>query len=977
MPGLVRKLLIFAAVDGLVLQPVASRQQRGPAAVRIGYGSYRIEALPKDREPERDAAAFFESHGIIGLLSVSTSSFLICISGRRQVAQIRGRPVYVVTDVALIPLSSQTEANAVIVQTRDRLGKLRRGGNGQAPVESDSSEDEGNEHIGGSDQVYDDDDLTLPTASEDDPDSLASEVRASEHKRRTSVAEDVIGRKGLYGRFAGRWFSKKGWNVEKRRLQGMSGEDSSEVGDLRPDEIERKRSPGTSLSTEDTTARDPTDANESSRPERRSLDVQRESVTSTLLPKLLRTTKMLFGSQNFFFSYDCDITRSPTKEQERDLPMHQAVDPLYFWNRHVMVPFMESRQHAYVLPLMQGFVGQCTLKLKASKGGETSVVEAHMDEGDVIELQNKAGFGLESDDERDFLLTLVSRRSVERAGLRYLRRGVDEQGHAANSVETEQVLSSPSWSLSEKLYSFVQVRGSIPLFFSQSPYSFRPDVVLQRSPQTNHAKLTKHFQALAGRYGGVQVVSLVSKHGTEAKIGEEYEKGVASLNEDGGSILNGRIGFEWFDFHDVCRGMKFENVRLLLDTLGAKLDEYGQTVELDREVIERQRGVLRTNCMDCLDRTNVVQSACGRRALEKQLREQGFDLELQADKATQWFNTLWADNGDAISRQYTSTAALKGDYTRTRKRDYRGALNDLGLSVSRYFNNIVNDYFSQAAIDYLLGNVTAQVFEEFEADMMSGDPATSMSELRQNAVDTAARIVIADKSEELLGGWTLLAPQSPNSLRTFPFSETALLLTTEALYKCVFAPESPLEKVSSFTRIPLSQIQSIHHGTYITSTLAPAHTLPERNVGFVVTYSGTADDVRVNTRAMSVSSNDASTLSCSPSATSKRASTTAVTGPGAAMETTRIQAFKAIPQRSSHVVRVDGLPSLAAVTEAEVIRGICGEVKRAANAATKTAEGETSVITSEQRDVISLAEAQRSTGLLEQLGHELKKMVWA
>lgn len=39
--------------------------------------------------------------------------------------------------------------------------------------------------------------------------------------------------------------------------------------------------------------------------------------------------------------------------------------------------------------------------------------------------------------------------------------------------------------------------------------------------------------------------------------------------------------------------------------------------------------------------------------------------------------------GDAISKQYSSTRALKGDYTRTRKRDYRGAINDLGLTLSR------------------------------------------------------------------------------------------------------------------------------------------------------------------------------------------------------------------------------------------------------------------------------------------------------
>ena len=36
---------------------------------------------------------------------------------------------------------------------------------------------------------------------------------------------------------------------------------------------------------------------------------------------------------------------------------------------------------------------------------------------------------------------VVSRRSRDRAGLRYQRRGVDDEAHVANFVETEQVKS--------------------------------------------------------------------------------------------------------------------------------------------------------------------------------------------------------------------------------------------------------------------------------------------------------------------------------------------------------------------------------------------------------------------------------------------------------------------------------------------------------------------------------------------------------
>jgi hypothetical protein len=72
--------------------------------------------------------------------------------------------------------------------------------------------------------------------------------------------------------------------------------------------------------------------------------------------------------------------------------------------------------------------------------------------------------------------------------------------------------------------------------------------------------------------------------------------------------------------------------------------------------------------------------------LEVQLKSEGFDMDAQVDQQTTWFNTLWADNGDAVSKQYASTAAMKGDYTRTKKRDYRGALNDLSLSLARFYS---------------------------------------------------------------------------------------------------------------------------------------------------------------------------------------------------------------------------------------------------------------------------------------------------
>ena len=635
-----------------------------------------------------------------------------------------------------------------------------------------------------------------------------------------------------------------------------------------------------------------------------------------------------------------------------------------------------------MLPVIQGFVGQRPFTLKIADGKSDSLVIDKDATPDDIQLQSwhekqeKEGAAAAEPvneepaaslaDGKDFLITLVSRRSVKRAGLRYLRRGTDDEGCTANTVETEQILSSPTWNTSQdKIHSFTQLRGSIPLFFSQSPYSLKPQVTTWGSFETNGQAFKRHFHDLASRYSEVYVVSLIDKHGTEAKIGELYEQHARNLNEHGGIDGKGKqLGFEWFDFHNVCRGMHFENVSKLMDSLGPFLKSTGWTEISNDSIAHKQSGILRTNCMDCLDRTNVVQSATARGALEEQLSAGNYTIDLQTDPSTSWFNTLWADNGDNISRQYAGTAALKGDFTRTRKRQITGALTDFGLTLTRYYNNIVNDYFAQAVIDYLLGRATDTIFAEFEADMKSSDYFIDVRKVRQAAIERCAARVIEDEDEDLIHGWTLSVPTSANHVKTSTFEEAVLLLTEKALYFCRL--DWGTEKVREFERIALENIQGLMRGVYITSTLAQRHMDAEKNVGLVIRYRADAEGeaIRRNTRAL-----DSGAANDEQKKDEKKAKS----------EEGRFLAFKALPPRSS----VPG-EGEKAENEGEVVKEICEEVVRVANKAKTAAPGSKSegsgtedrVLEIEEKDIISLADAKKSTGYLEQIGYSLKKLVW-
>lgn len=57
---------------------------------------------------------------------------------------------------------------------------------------------------------------------------------------------------------------------------------------------------------------------------------------------------------------------------------------------------------------------------------------------------------------------IISRLSCERTGTRFNVRGVNDEGHVANFVETEQVIY-----LDNDITSYLQTRGSVPLFWEQ------------------------------------------------------------------------------------------------------------------------------------------------------------------------------------------------------------------------------------------------------------------------------------------------------------------------------------------------------------------------------------------------------------------------------------------------------------------------------------------------------------------------------
>lgn len=281
---------------------------------------------------------------------------------------------------------------------------------------------------------------------------------------------------------------------------------------------------------------------------------------------------------------------------------------------------------------------------------------------------------------------------------------------------------------------------------------------------------------------------------------------------------------------------------------------------------------------------------------------------------------------------------------------------------------MINDFFVQTTIDFLLGNVTALVFEEFEENMMTQDPAVSMQKMREQAIELCQKRVIADEKEEFIGGWTMLAPQEPDAFTLIaqPLEEVVLLLTDVALYLCRF--DWNMDKVSSFERVEFPHIRKIRFGPYITSTMTAAQTDEAKNQGILIFYTpGSKDIKRVNTRSLSTSKLDVA---------EKKEGTGGLGSIFSMRPSQPVEkkiALKALHSRSSLADTSGG----NGLTEIQQVVSISAQLERLVELNKPQPAGEEKESVLESGDIVSVAEARRNEGLLGQLGYSIKKLVWA
>ncbi|XP_053975819.1 phosphatidylinositide phosphatase SAC2 [Hylaeus volcanicus] len=512
---------------------------------------------------------------------------------------------------------------------------------------------------------------------------------------------------------------------------------------------------------------------------KRSIVKDKERFEKRILEEL---NKIFTETDSFYFCQTGDITNSlqrlcitETQQNEEDInkPLWQRVDDRFFWNKHMLqdiINLKTDKADCWILPVIQGYVQIEKCKVEVGFDGQPQ--------------------------HETFNLAIISRRSRFRAGTRYKRRGVDDDGKCANYVETEQLV----WYHDHQV-SFVQVRGSVPVYWSQPGYKYKPPPHIDKGEAETQVAFEKHFTEELKLYGPICIVNLVEQTGKEKIIGDAYSNHVLNYN-------NPNITYTTFDFHEYCRGMHFENVSILVTALAPLLADVGYCWRDKQGTICMQTGVFRVNCIDCLDRTNVVQTALGKAVMEMQFSKLGLippDGTLPTN-IRQTFQLLWANNGDIISKQYAGTNALKGDYTRTGERKFTGLMKDGMNSANRYYLNRFKDVYRQATIDMMLGNsVSEEVFQERTEEEDNAATAIHVKLL----IEDCKKLLIPDP-EVILGSWGLIDADPVTGDPTETEMDTILILTRDSYYVADY--DDQIDKVTNYQRVPLEDVILIEFG---------------------------------------------------------------------------------------------------------------------------------------------------------------------
>ncbi|KNC50170.1 SAC domain-containing protein 9 [Thecamonas trahens ATCC 50062] len=463
----------------------------------------------------------------------------------------------------------------------------------------------------------------------------------------------------------------------------------------------------------------------------------------------------------------------------RPFPSVEPVDsphPAFTYNSWLAEPFATLGLRGFCVSLIQGAAKSKTLVLR----------------GEAAPQGRRVSLGL------------ITKKSCLNPGTRYNARGLNDLGEPGNEMECELIMwwradisegegegggkekegaedgasgstvAAPDF----EFYSFCWRRGTVPVRFSNELKSSvaigQAAMIIGDEP---YKSVDKYFTRLLSRYGEVPISCInllrVSPDSSETLLSEHFQTAVRSLRESMAMELS-LINFDWHGIFkmlgpDETIGALWQQLSVPLGSMEVATGAI-ELVDNPRSPfssftyrLESEQGaLLRWNCADSLDRTNVASFFASFQIVGEMLRRLGLGLAVPAQAAaalasdgrdnkwpllrasladlTSWMEPsvlaalaeMFVAHGDVCSTLYTNSPAAHSSMIRNYSPNVNAAPNNTLISIQRRFQNVVHDSQRHTLFTMWLGLDKARHFPSLvaragqlpRAVWMSGPPAS-------------------------------------------------------------------------------------------------------------------------------------------------------------------------------------------------------------------------------------------------------------
>lgn len=334
--------------------------------------------------------------------------------------------------------------------------------------------------------------------------------------------------------------------------------------------------------------------------------------------------------------YFCD-SRDVTRPFPSSMPLDQPDDE-FVWNKWLSAPFKTIGLPQHCVILLQGFA----------------------------EVRSFGSLG-----QQEGIVGLIARRSRLHPGTRYLARGINSCFGTGNEVECEQLVWVPkSAGQSVPFTTYIWRRGSIPIWWGAELKITAAEAEIYVAEQDPYKGSAEYYERLSRRYdarnfimaiGGTQkknpVVPIVcvnllrnAEGKSECILVQHFEESVNFIRSSG-RLPSTRIVLINYDWHATVKAKGEQQtieglwglVKAPTISIGITEGDYlpsrqrigncrGEVIYTDEFegafcLRSRQRGVLRFNCADSLDRTNAASYFGALQVFVEQCRRLGISLD--------------------------------------------------------------------------------------------------------------------------------------------------------------------------------------------------------------------------------------------------------------------------------------------------------------------------------------------------------------